>query len=178
MSCNWNWLRHNIYRFARHLSHESCTIQKLIADTVGNVQGFHFVRVTQGNRFTTDRPGVVRKKVPSEIAYQGFGRESKIAAFAKLLLNKSESYRTAQSDSKNAFSEIRERREVLNIQIGWMKYSKIKRGLSGFINATRVSAIADTGSAQNVISAAYASDLKLPIEYTLSSFLEDCKVDR
>jgi hypothetical protein len=50
------------------------------------------------------------------------------------------------------------------------KYTKIKRGLSGFINATRVSAIADTGSAQNVISAAYASDLKLPIEYTSNPF--------
>ena len=50
------------------------------------------------------------------------------------------------------------------------KVSKTKRGLSGFINAKQVSAIADTGSAQNVISAAYASDLKLPIEYNSSSF--------
>jgi hypothetical protein len=41
------------------------------------------------------------------------------------------------------------------------RVSKIKRGLSGFINSTRVSAIADTGSAQNVISAAYVSKLRL-----------------
>jgi hypothetical protein len=57
-----------------------------------------------------------------------------------------------------------------NVQVGRTKYPKIKRGLSGFINTTRASAIADTGSAQNVISAAYALDLMLPIEHTSSSF--------
>jgi hypothetical protein len=51
-----------------------------------------------------------------------------------------------------------------------MKYSKIKRGLSGFINETRVSAMADTGSAQNMISAEHASDMKLQIQYNSSSF--------
>jgi hypothetical protein len=60
--------------------------------------------------------------------------------------------------------------EGLNIRVGQTKYSKIRRGLSGFINATRVSAIADTGSAQNIISAAYASDLKLPIQHASTSF--------
>jgi hypothetical protein len=47
---------------------------------------------------------------------------------------------------------------------------KTRGGLSGFINGTQASAIADTGSAQNIISAAYASDMELPIEYTPSSF--------
>lgn len=51
-----------------------------------------------------------------------------------------------------------------------LKYVKIKRGLSGFVNGTRVSAIADTGSAQNVISAAYASDMKLLIDSKSSFF--------
>jgi len=51
-----------------------------------------------------------------------------------------------------------------------VKYTKIKRGLPGFVNKNRVSAIADTGSAQNVMSFAYASDMKLPINYASSSF--------
>ena len=43
---------------------------------------------------------------------------------------------------------------------------KIKRGLSGFVNKdTKVmSAMADTGSTENVISAAYANELKLEIQ--------------
>jgi len=57
-----------------------------------------------------------------------------------------------------------------DVQIGQTRSSKIKRGSSGFTNTTQVSAIADTGSAQNVISAAYASYLKLPIERASSSF--------
>jgi hypothetical protein len=35
-------------------------------------------------------------------------------------------------------------------------YLKTKRGISGFVNGSRKSAIADTGSAKNVISAAYS----------------------
>jgi hypothetical protein len=66
--------------------------------------------------------------------------------------------------------KMRESMDVFKVKDGQTKYQKIKRGLSGFLNATRVSAIADTGSAQNVISAAYASDLKLPIKHTSSSF--------
>ena len=60
--------------------------------------------------------------------------------------------------------------EGLNGKFRPMKFPKSKRGLSGFINKSRVSAIADTGSAQNVISAAYASDLELPIQHESSSF--------
>lgn len=75
-----------------------------------------------------------------------------------------------ETKSEETVRKRRECTEVLNVEVGRAKYSKIKRGLSGFINATRVSAIADTGSALNVISAAYASDLKLPIEYASDSF--------
>ena len=38
------------------------------------------------------------------------------------------------------------------------KVAKIKRGLPGFINGNRTSALADTGTAKNVISAAFAQD--------------------
>ena len=44
------------------------------------------------------------------------------------------------------------------------RISKIKRGLSGFVNGLRKSAIADTCAARNVVSAAYAKELKLQIE--------------
>ena len=42
--------------------------------------------------------------------------------------------------------------------------SKAKRGLSGFVNGSRKSALADTGAAQNVISSAFAKEMELQIE--------------
>jgi hypothetical protein len=60
--------------------------------------------------------------------------------------------------------------ETVNAQDSPTKYTKIKRGLSGFINKTRVSAVADPGSAQNIISAAYAFEKKLTIKCTFNSF--------
>jgi hypothetical protein len=47
---------------------------------------------------------------------------------------------------------------------------KIKRGLPGFVNGFKVSAMADTGSAQNIISAGYASAMKFNILPSSSSF--------
>ena len=41
---------------------------------------------------------------------------------------------------------------------------KIKRGLPGFINGSRTSALADTGAAQNVISAAFAQEMGLVLQ--------------
>ena len=53
---------------------------------------------------------------------------------------------------------------------GLTKYSKMKKGISGFVNGTRKSVIADTGSAENVISASYASDMKLNIQHSSHPF--------
>ena len=53
---------------------------------------------------------------------------------------------------------------IRNIGTTLMKrVSRVKRGLSGFVNGSRKSAIADTCAAQNVVSAAYAKELKLQI---------------
>ena len=38
------------------------------------------------------------------------------------------------------------------------KVAKIKRGLPGFVNGSRTSALADTGAAQNIVSAAFAQE--------------------
>jgi hypothetical protein len=62
------------------------------------------------------------------------------------------------------------RAETFGAREGQTKYTKIKRVLSGFVNGTRVSAIADTGSVRNVISAAYALDMELPINYNSGPF--------
>ena len=48
--------------------------------------------------------------------------------------------------------------------------TKIKQGLAGFANGSSISAIADTGSRKNVISASYAARLGLKIEDQPSSF--------
>lgn len=48
--------------------------------------------------------------------------------------------------------------------------TKWKQGLAGFANNSRISAIADTGSQKNVISASYAAKLGLRIENLPSSF--------
>ena len=50
------------------------------------------------------------------------------------------------------------------------KISKMKRGLSGFVNGSSKSAMADTGSAQNIVSASYVKEMKLPIQGSPSSF--------
>ena len=47
---------------------------------------------------------------------------------------------------------------------------KTKRGLHGFVNGQRSSAIADTGAGHNIISKAYARELKLPISPPAVSF--------
>ena len=42
--------------------------------------------------------------------------------------------------------------------------SKIKRGLPGFVNGSRTSALADTGAAQNIVSAAFVREKGLSIK--------------
>lgn len=44
------------------------------------------------------------------------------------------------------------------------RVAKIKRGLPGFINGSRTDALADTGAAQNVVSADFAREKGLVIE--------------
>ena len=44
------------------------------------------------------------------------------------------------------------------------KVAKIRRGLPGFVNGSRTSALADTGAAQNVVSAAFAEQNGLVLE--------------
>ncbi len=48
--------------------------------------------------------------------------------------------------------------------------SKLKRGLPGSVNGCRTSAMADTGSAQNVVSASYARQMKVDIQGSPSTF--------
>ena len=50
------------------------------------------------------------------------------------------------------------------------KVSRVKRGLSSFVNGSRLSVLADTGSKENVISAAYVKERKIPISGSPSSF--------
>ncbi|KAL8726145.1 MAG: hypothetical protein Q9166_006902 [cf. Caloplaca sp. 2 TL-2023] len=50
-------------------------------------------------------------------------------------------------------------------------FSKVKRGLSGFVNGTRVSALPDTGSPRNVVSHAFAQEMDLTIEGSSSEFV-------
>ena len=47
---------------------------------------------------------------------------------------------------------------------------KIKRGLPGFVNGSRTSALADTGAAQNVVSAAFVRERGLSINNNQSHF--------
>ncbi|KAL8652114.1 MAG: hypothetical protein Q9226_004398 [Calogaya cf. arnoldii] len=49
--------------------------------------------------------------------------------------------------------------------------SKIKRGLPGFVNGARVSALPDTGSSRNVVSLAFAQDMKLGIHGSPADFM-------
>ena len=44
------------------------------------------------------------------------------------------------------------------------KVAKIKRGLPGFIDGYRTSALADTGTAKNIISAAFAQERGLVLK--------------
>ena len=48
--------------------------------------------------------------------------------------------------------------------------TKIKRGLSGFVNGLRTSAFPDTGAAENVVSAAFAEERQLEIKNNPSNF--------
>ena len=50
------------------------------------------------------------------------------------------------------------------------KSFKFKRGLSGFVNGFRKSAFPDTCAAENVVSAAYAKEMNLPVQEALRSF--------
>ena len=50
------------------------------------------------------------------------------------------------------------------------KITKIKQGLPGFANGATVSALPDTGSRKNVISASYAKKLNLKIKGSSASF--------
>ena len=47
---------------------------------------------------------------------------------------------------------------------------KVKRGLPGIVNDQRVSAVADTGAGQNVVSAAFARSLNLPVTRKRTTF--------
>lgn len=49
--------------------------------------------------------------------------------------------------------------------------SKWKRGLSGFVNGKRISALPDTGSLRNVMSQAFAQEMNLRIEHSPSNFM-------
>lgn len=79
---------------------------------------------------------------------------------------------TAQSPRAAASSLLR------NLALGTLEAetrlngfeNKWKQGLAGFANNSRISAIADTGSQKNVISASYAAKLGLRIENLSSSF--------
>ncbi|KAL8650992.1 MAG: hypothetical protein Q9210_003498 [Variospora velana] len=50
------------------------------------------------------------------------------------------------------------------------RLSKWKRGLSGFVNGKRISALPDTGSLRNVMSEAFAQEMNLKIQNSPSSF--------
>jgi hypothetical protein len=50
------------------------------------------------------------------------------------------------------------------------KFFKTKRGLSSFVNGSRLSVLADTGAAKNIISAAYVKEREIPISFSPSSF--------
>lgn len=50
------------------------------------------------------------------------------------------------------------------------KISKVKRGLASFVNGARLSVIADTGAAHNVISAAYVEEKNMKIDTASTSF--------
>lgn len=50
------------------------------------------------------------------------------------------------------------------------KISKVKRGLASFVNGARLSVIADTGAAHNVISAAYVEERNMKIDTVSTSF--------
>ena len=52
-----------------------------------------------------------------------------------------------------------------------MQFSKFKRGLSGFANGNRISAFPDTGSIRNVVSEAYANQMKLEIQGSPRDFI-------
>ena len=43
------------------------------------------------------------------------------------------------------------------------KVTRVKRGLSSFVNGSRLSVVADTGSKENVISTAYVKERKIPM---------------
>ena len=49
--------------------------------------------------------------------------------------------------------------------------SKLKLGLSGYANGARVSALADTGSIKNMLSASYTEKLGLKVEGRSSEFV-------
>ena len=48
---------------------------------------------------------------------------------------------------------------------------KVKRGLPGFVNGARVSALADTGCSGNLVSLAFAQELKLAIHGSPTKFI-------
>ncbi|KAL8845811.1 MAG: hypothetical protein Q9221_009053 [Calogaya cf. arnoldii] len=48
--------------------------------------------------------------------------------------------------------------------------TKIKRGLPGFVNGARVSALPDTGSSRNVVSLAFAQEMKIGIHGSPADF--------
>ncbi len=48
--------------------------------------------------------------------------------------------------------------------------AKIKRGLPGFVNGSRTSALADTGASQNIVSAAFVQEKGLSIKENRGSF--------
>ena len=50
------------------------------------------------------------------------------------------------------------------------KVSKVRRGLASWVNGARLSVIADTGAAANVISAAYVKQRKLVVDRSSSAF--------
>ena len=54
--------------------------------------------------------------------------------------------------------------------LGSKKISKVRRGLTSFVNGSRLSVLPDTGSEKNVISEAYIKERKIPLEYSKSSF--------
>jgi hypothetical protein len=50
------------------------------------------------------------------------------------------------------------------------KISKVKRGLASFVNGARLSVIADTGAAHNVITAAYVKERNMKVDTASTSF--------
>ncbi len=107
---------------------------------------------------------------PGSVDYSWIGRLAQVAMTSAPGLDDSSRSEVRELQDSKKERTMLELKRFFDKPIQKAGLVKLKQGLVGFANGANIAAMADTGSRENIISAAYAKDLGLNVEGSPSSF--------